>query len=197
MTDHNDRATTTPRRADDWASPTATPTRSCTAAGSRWSPRRSSPTGPTGPASGSTTPGVESSRCRRPPRRRDGCDGTVHDGLFGTAAGHGVHPAAAGRDAPRLLRAGRPAAGDPGNTDLAALPSYPQANWHRGAASGGGLYPVTVYWVAGAGGPVLPGVYHYAPHQHALRPLLTGDVAGEVRAALGGERARPASWCSG
>jgi SagB-type dehydrogenase family enzyme len=73
------------------------------------------------------------------------------------------------------------------NTDLAALPAYPKANWHRGAASGGGLYPVTVYWVAGAGAPVLPGVYHYAPHQHALRPLLAGDVTGELRAALGGD----------
>jgi SagB-type dehydrogenase family enzyme len=73
------------------------------------------------------------------------------------------------------------------NTDLAALPAYPKANWHRGAASGGGLYPVTVYWVAGPSAPVLPGVYHYAPHQHALRPLLTGDVTGEVRAALGAE----------
>ena len=73
------------------------------------------------------------------------------------------------------------------NTDVAALPAYPKANWHRGAASGGGLYPVTVYWVAGPSAPVLPGVYHYAPHQHALRPLLTGDVTGDVRTALGVE----------
>lgn len=73
------------------------------------------------------------------------------------------------------------------NTDLAALPHYTHANWSRGTASGGGLYPVGVYWVAGGGGPLTPGVYHYAPHQHGLRRLLTGEVGAEVGAALGGE----------
>ncbi|MET9604286.1 SagB family peptide dehydrogenase [Streptomyces sp. NPDC006512] len=72
------------------------------------------------------------------------------------------------------------------NTDLSALPHYTQANWSRGTASGGGLYPVGVYWAAGPGGPLTPGVYHYAPHQHGLRRLLTGDVTGDVREALGG-----------
>ncbi|MFR9725733.1 nitroreductase family protein [Streptomyces sp. MS19] len=71
------------------------------------------------------------------------------------------------------------------NTDLDALPFYPLANWSRGTASGGGLYPVAVYWVSGAGGPVPPGVHHYSPRHHAMRRLLTGDVTGEVRAALG------------
>ncbi|WP_405977216.1 SagB family peptide dehydrogenase [Streptomyces sp. NBC_00158] len=71
------------------------------------------------------------------------------------------------------------------NTDLAALPHYTQANWSRGTASGGGLYPVGVYWAAGAGGPLAPGLYHYAPHQHGLRRLLAGDVTGDVREALG------------
>ncbi|MFD9377982.1 SagB family peptide dehydrogenase [Streptomyces sp. NPDC059999] len=75
------------------------------------------------------------------------------------------------------------------NTDLAALPHYTHANWSRGTASGGGLYPVGVYWVAGGGGPLTPGVYHYAPHQHGLRRLLTGEVGAEVGAALGGELA--------
>ncbi|MFF5445573.1 SagB family peptide dehydrogenase [Streptomyces sp. NPDC012888] len=75
------------------------------------------------------------------------------------------------------------------NTDLAALPHYTHANWSRGTASGGGLYPVSVYWAAGAGAPVTPGLYHYAPHHHALRRLLAGDVTGEVRAALGGPAA--------
>lgn len=71
------------------------------------------------------------------------------------------------------------------NTDLAALPHYTHANWSRGTASGGGLYPVGVYWVAGPGGPFIPGVYHYAPHQHGLRRLLSGEVGAEVRGALG------------
>ncbi|MCY0960887.1 SagB family peptide dehydrogenase [Streptomyces sp. H27-H5] len=75
------------------------------------------------------------------------------------------------------------------NTDLAALPHYTHANWSRGTASGGGLYPVGVYWVAGGGGPLTPGVYHYAPHQHGLRRLLTGEVGAEVGAALGGDLA--------
>ncbi|MER6314777.1 SagB family peptide dehydrogenase [Streptomyces sp. NPDC001581] len=71
------------------------------------------------------------------------------------------------------------------NTDLAALPHYTQANWSRGTASGGGLYPVGIHWAAGPGGPLTPGLYHYAPHQHGLRRLLTGDVTGQVRDALG------------
>lgn len=71
------------------------------------------------------------------------------------------------------------------NGDISNLPSYPQANWGRGTASGGGLYPMSVYWASGASGPVLPGVYHYSPVHHGMRRLLTGDVTGEVRAALG------------
>ncbi|MEU9252753.1 SagB family peptide dehydrogenase [Streptomyces sp. NPDC048270] len=71
------------------------------------------------------------------------------------------------------------------NTDLAALPHYTHANWSRGTASGGGLYPVGIHWAAGPGGPLTPGLYHYAPHQHGLRRLLTGDVTGQVRQALG------------
>ncbi|APU43523.1 SagB family peptide dehydrogenase [Streptomyces sp. TN58] len=71
------------------------------------------------------------------------------------------------------------------NTDLAALPHYTHANWSRGTASGGGLYPVAVHWAAGPGGPLTPGLYHYAPHQHGLRRLLAGDVTGDVREAVG------------
>ncbi|MFI5999400.1 SagB family peptide dehydrogenase [Streptomyces sp. NPDC051366] len=82
------------------------------------------------------------------------------------------------------------------NTDLAALPHYPQANWSRGTASGGGLYPVAVHWAAGPGGPLTPGVYHYAPHQHGLRRLLTGDVTGDVRDALGADAPTDASGAS-
>ncbi|MEU3661476.1 nitroreductase family protein [Streptomyces sp. NPDC032940] len=72
------------------------------------------------------------------------------------------------------------------NTDLGALPHYPQANWSRGTASGGGLYPVSVYWVSGPSGPPAPGVHYYSPPHHSMQRLLAGDVSGEVRAALGG-----------
>jgi SagB-type dehydrogenase family enzyme len=71
------------------------------------------------------------------------------------------------------------------NTDLAALPHYTQTNWSRGTASGGGLYPVSVYWVSGPGGPLTPGVHYYANHRHSMQRLLTGDVTAEVREAAG------------
>ncbi|GHJ47296.1 NADH oxidase [Catellatospora sp. TT07R-123] len=75
------------------------------------------------------------------------------------------------------------------NTDLGALPSYAHANWHRGTASGGGLYPCSVYWAAGPGAGVTPGVYYYAHARHAMQRLLAGDVTDRVRAALGGHAA--------
>ncbi|MEU2109318.1 nitroreductase family protein [Streptomyces sp. NPDC019507] len=71
------------------------------------------------------------------------------------------------------------------NTDLDALPFHPLANWSRGTASGGGLYPVSIYWVSGPSGPLPPGVHYYATRHHAMQRLLTGDVSGEVREALG------------
>ncbi|WP_181767896.1 nitroreductase family protein [Streptomyces albidus (ex Kaewkla and Franco 2022)] len=71
------------------------------------------------------------------------------------------------------------------NTDLAALPHYTQTNWSRGTASGGGLYPVSVYWASGPSGPLTPGVHYYANHRHAMQRLLTGDVTGEIREAVG------------
>lgn len=71
------------------------------------------------------------------------------------------------------------------NTDLGALPSYRQANWSRGNASGGGLYPVSVYWATGPSGPLLPGTYYYSADHHAMQRLASGDPTGDVRAALG------------
>jgi SagB-type dehydrogenase family enzyme len=71
------------------------------------------------------------------------------------------------------------------NTDLGSLPFHPHANWSRGTASGGGLYPVGVHWVSGAGGPLTPGVHRYDAGGHRLVRLLSGDVTGEVREALG------------
>ncbi|MEU1758028.1 nitroreductase family protein [Micromonospora sp. NPDC005686] len=77
------------------------------------------------------------------------------------------------------------------NTDLAALPSYAHANWHRGTASGGGLYPCSVYWVAGPGAGVLPGVYYYAHARQAVQRLMAGDVTDRLNAAVG--RSEPAT----
>ncbi|MCQ8771118.1 SagB family peptide dehydrogenase [Streptomyces telluris] len=74
------------------------------------------------------------------------------------------------------------------NTDLPSLPLYTDANWSRGTASGGGLYPATVYWVSGPGGPLAPGVHHYSTTHHAMQRLLTGDVSAEVREAAGLEQ---------
>lgn len=71
------------------------------------------------------------------------------------------------------------------NSDLGTLPMYTQANWSRGTASGGGLYPVGIHWIAGPGGPLTPGVHYYDTRHHELRRLLAGDVTGEVRAAVG------------
>ncbi|MFR0355084.1 SagB family peptide dehydrogenase [Streptomyces sediminimaris] len=78
------------------------------------------------------------------------------------------------------------------NTDLGSLPFHAHANYSRGTASGGGLYPVGVHWISGASGPLNPGVYYYDTPRHSLTRLLSGDVTGEVRAALGdlGEAAR-------
>lgn len=70
------------------------------------------------------------------------------------------------------------------NPDVVGYPYYSRANWSRGTASGGGLYPCSVYWVAGPGAGVTPGVYHYAPRAHAMTRLLAGDVTGVVGAAL-------------
>jgi len=71
------------------------------------------------------------------------------------------------------------------NSDLGTLPMYTQANWSRGSASGGGLYPVGVHWVNGPSGPLTPGVHYYDTRHHELRRLLAGDVTGEVRSAVG------------
>ncbi|MFC8173485.1 nitroreductase family protein [Streptomyces sp. NPDC057242] len=71
------------------------------------------------------------------------------------------------------------------NTDLAGLPYYHHANWSRGTAGGGGLYPVSVHWASGPSGPLTPGLHHYDVQRHALQRLLTGDVTDRVREALG------------
>ncbi|HTZ43220.1 MAG TPA: SagB family peptide dehydrogenase [Jatrophihabitans sp.] len=69
------------------------------------------------------------------------------------------------------------------NQDTHVRVLYPESLWGRGTASGGGMYPLEIYWVAGANGPLSPGVYHYSTAHHALERLLTGDLTDEVRAA--------------
>lgn len=73
------------------------------------------------------------------------------------------------------------------NQDVAKRAHFEHAVWGRGTASGGGMYPVELYLAVGAGGPLLPGVYHYHTGAHVLERLLVGDVTGTVRAALGAE----------
>jgi len=76
------------------------------------------------------------------------------------------------------------------NTDVHGYPWYARANWSRGTASGGGLYPCSIYWIAGPSASpsagLCPGVYYYACRTHAMQRLLAGDVTPQVRAALGG-----------
>ncbi|MEV5986988.1 nitroreductase family protein [Streptomyces sp. NPDC052051] len=71
------------------------------------------------------------------------------------------------------------------NSDLGSLPFHTHANWSRGTSSGGGLYPIGIHWISGASDPLTPGVYYYDTPHHRLTRLLSGDVTGEVRDALG------------
>ncbi|RKE17543.1 nitroreductase family protein [Streptomyces sp. TLI_171] len=112
--------------------------------------------------------------------------GGIERGLFGPAGEDGFTlPLLGGmlRDSYGLT--GR-RLGVQANSDLGTLPRYPHANFSRGTASGGGLYPIGIHWVSGPSGPLTPGVHHYATPHHAMRRLLTGDVTPDVRAALGG-----------
>jgi SagB-type dehydrogenase family enzyme len=69
------------------------------------------------------------------------------------------------------------------NQDTHVRVLYPESLWGRGTASGGGMYPLEIYWVAGAGGPMIPGVYHYSTAHHGFERLLVGDLTDDVRAA--------------
>ena len=71
------------------------------------------------------------------------------------------------------------------NQDADKRSHLPAATWGRGTASGGGMYPVELYVVSGSGGPLTPGVYHYATAHHELERLVAGDVTAWVRAATG------------
>lgn len=114
---------------------------------------------------------------------------TVATGMHPAPAGDG--PIAEAFTLPRLGGMLRDSYGPLGrrlgiqaNTDVHGFPLYPRAAWSRGTASGGSLYPCSIYWIAGPGAGVCPGVYHYAGAQHAMQRLLAGDVTGRIRDAL-------------
>jgi SagB-type dehydrogenase family enzyme len=118
--------------------------------------------------------------------------GTLHDGLFGVTSGDG-QPFDLALLSGLLLDSYAQTSrrlGINANDDNPHLPEYKAAKWGRGAASGGGRFPVSMYWVSGASGPLPPGVYYYSVPHHAMQCLLAGDVTGEIRAALGLESAK-------
>lgn len=113
-------------------------------------------------------------------------DGRTEDGV------HGRPTSPVGFDLPSLAGMLQDSYGLTGrrlgihaNSDLGALPHYARANWSRGTASGGGLYPVAAYWVSGPSGPFGPGVHLYSTKHHALQRLAVGDYTDIVRRSLG------------
>jgi len=118
---------------------------------------------------------------------RDGFDDrpTVADGLFAPAGTEPFTvPLLAGMLRHSYSLLGRRLAMH-ANGDVNGLHAYANANWHRGTASGGGLYPVSIYWASGPSGPGLPGLHYYSNPHHAMQRLATGDFTDEVRAAIG------------
>ncbi|SFD98632.1 SagB-type dehydrogenase domain-containing protein [Actinacidiphila alni] len=136
------------------------------------------------PRKGKHFPGAESFPL---PRDEAPPEATVQRGLFGPrGTGAFTLPLLSGMLQESYGLVGRRLAVQ-ANSDLGTLPMYTQANWSRGTASGGGLYPIGVHWVSGPSGPLTPGVYYYSTPHHRMRRLLAGDATAEVRAALGGE----------
>jgi SagB-type dehydrogenase family enzyme len=69
------------------------------------------------------------------------------------------------------------------NQDADVRVLYPEALWGRAAASGGGMYPLEIYWVTAGAGPMTPGVYHYSTAHHAFERLAAGTFTDQVRQA--------------
>ncbi|MCP4349781.1 MAG: SagB/ThcOx family dehydrogenase [Desulfobacterales bacterium] len=55
----------------------------------------------------------------------------------------------------------------------------------RAAPSGGALYPMDIYTVAGNNGVenLSPGIYHYAPANHSVKLITEGDLRNDVAGA--------------
>ncbi|MEV0446801.1 nitroreductase family protein [Streptomyces sp. NPDC050600] len=157
------------------------------------------PDWPDGPRRGKFYPGVESYAL---PDGDDLADAPARAGLLPRSGGRssaadpsgapGASGAPAGFTLPLLSAMLKDSYGLTGrrlgvqaNSDLSGLPFYTHANWSRGTAGGGGLYPVGIYWASGPSGPLTPGIHYYDVHRHAVQRLLTGDVTARVREALG------------
>ncbi|WP_328940737.1 nitroreductase family protein [Streptomyces sp. NBC_00250] len=153
------------------------------------------PDWPDGPRRGKFYPGVESYAL---PDGDDLADAPARLGLLppapedGSPGGDGAPGGHRGFTLPLLSSMLKDSYGLTGrrlgiqaNSDLSGLPFYTHANWSRGTAGGGGLYPVGVYWASGPSGPLTPGIHYYDVHRHAVQRLLTGDVTARVREALG------------
>jgi SagB-type dehydrogenase family enzyme len=70
------------------------------------------------------------------------------------------------------------------NDDVDKVRSYVAPKLYRGVASGGGRYPVSIYWSAGPGAGLTPGLYYYNVTHHGLQRLLAGNVSDRISAAL-------------
>ena len=63
-----------------------------------------------------------------------------------------------------------------------------EGDWQRAAPSGGGLHPIDLYLVLGAGGAkgIGAGVYHYLPRDHSIEFIASGDRRARLaKASLG------------
>lgn len=64
-----------------------------------------------------------------------------------------------------------------------AATNFVNQEYARGSASGGGLYPVQIFVVVGAGQELKPGIYHYSNPEHALISLRHGDWTAHIAKA--------------
>lgn len=73
------------------------------------------------------------------------------------------------------------------NDDVGRMQRYPSARWSRGTASGGPLYPNSMYWVSSGNDGCIAGVYYYSPGTHSLVRLSVGPAAERMGRLLNQE----------